>query len=452
MERKLDRIALEAAAAADAGGWASGDELAALAQNRLGWAAALRRLILETDDLLVGANRLAGEERDQVLTDLTEERERLAVALARVAGDSIDPPSLNGTGDKQQPARSSDPARKAPNAAMEVSQEHVEAEPAVLQAAWGEGRVVVWAGAPGTAGGAEDLDDLLSKADASGIGWERHASVGTPAGQAEAKSAPLSQTLGWLVGVGAGQVGEGVGPSLRWLGDIAVWGTELVAQGRMVPVVRGTSSGSSEPKKGGSRHRVRWVPALVARDRLHDLVTRMPGSVAAVQGSAQADAVCRSVLAGVVDAVCRAGAARLVAPAASPHARTRTETAEAVLYGLDGRPFMADAEPASRVGEDLKRWASPVTANHRVGLTVRLDSPESDGGWLLSVEATGIDKHPMPVEHALVVASGTKSQQVEAQLRRLERLIPALRRPSTRRGQVVLDGDEAVELMFSTGL
>jgi SNF2 family DNA or RNA helicase len=57
----------------------------------------------------------------------------------------------------------------------------------------------------------------------------------------------------------------------------------------------------------------------------------------------------------------------------------------------------------------------------------------------------------MPVEHALVVASGTKAQQAEAQLRRLERLIPALRRPTTRRGQVVLDGDEAVELMFATG-
>ena len=91
----------------------------------------------------------------------------------------------------------------------------------------------------------------------------------------------------------------------------------------------------------------------------------------------------------------------------------------------------------------------PVTANHRVGLTVRLDAPQADGGWLLSVEATGVDKHPMPVEHALVVASGTKSQQVEAQLRRLERLLPVLRRPSTRRGQVVLDGDEAVELMFT---
>ena len=196
---------------------------------------------------------------------------------------------------------------------------------------------------------------------------------------------------------------------------------------------------------------MRWVPALVGRDRLHDLVTRMPTSVVALQPAAQADAVCRSVLAAVVDAISRAGAARLVAPAASPHASTRTEIAEAVLSGLDGRPFVADADPAGRIGEDLKRWAGPVTANHRVGLTVRLDAPQADGGWLLSVEATGVDKHPMPVEHALVVASGTKSQQVEVQLRRLERLLPVLRRPSTRRGQVILDGDEAVELMFSTG-
>ncbi|HUE60328.1 MAG TPA: hypothetical protein VMO88_12155, partial [Acidimicrobiales bacterium] len=325
---KLDRIALEAAAAAEAGGWASTAELAALAEDPLGWAAALRRLIHETDDLLVGANRLAGEEREQVLADLNDERERLSDALARLAGDSIDPPSFNGSaaGSPQPagPRASSEPRKQTSEAADRSAPEPIEAEPAVLQASWGEGRVVVWAGAPGTPGGSEDLEELLSKADASGIGWERHSAVSTPAGHAEARSAPLSQTLGWLVGIGSGQVGEGVGPSLRWLSEIAVWGTELVAQGRMVPVLRGTSSASSEPKKGGSRHRVRWVPALVARDRLHDLVTRMPGSAAAVQSSPQPDALCRSVLAGVVDAVCRAGAARLVAPAAAPHARTRT--------------------------------------------------------------------------------------------------------------------------------
>ncbi len=237
--------------------------------------------------------------------------------------------------------------------------------------------MIVWAGGPGADATTEDLNGCSHQADASGIAWERHPPVPVPVpGQApaEARSAPLAQILGWLVGVGAGQAGEGIGPSLRWMGEIALWGTELVAQGRMVPVLRGATSGSGSGRQGAGRHRVRWVPALLARERLHDLVTRMPTSVAALQPAAQADAVCRSVLAAVVDAISRAGAARLVAPAAPPHASTRTEIAEAVLSGLDGRPFVADSELAGRVGEDLKRWAASVTANHRVGLTVRLDA------------------------------------------------------------------------------
>jgi superfamily II DNA or RNA helicase len=322
----------------------------------------------------------------------------------------------------------------------------------LLQASWAEGRIVVWAGGPGLDASGDDLTELLEQADATSIAWDRHTAVPIPGrAPAEARSAPIAQTLGWLVGVGAGLAGDRIGPSLRWAGEIALWGTELVAEGRMVPVLRGTGSSSSGSRQGPGRQRVRWVPALVGRDRLHDLVTRMPTSVVALQPAVQADAVCRSVLAAVVDAISRAGAARLVAPATAPEASTRTEIAEAVLSGLEGRPFMADSDLAGRVAEDLKRWAAPVTANHRVGLTVKLDPPQSDGGWLLSVEATGVDKHPMPVEHALVVASGTKSQQVEAQLRRLERLLPVLRRPSTRRGQVVLDDDEAANLMFTTG-
>jgi superfamily II DNA or RNA helicase len=189
--------------------------------------------------------------------------------------------------------------------------------------------------------------------------------------------------LGWLVGIGAGQVGapdessEGpfedkLGPSLRWMGDVAVWGAELVAD-------------------------------------------------------------------------------RLVAPAASPLASSRAEISEALLSGLDGRPFTAESEPAGRLADDLKRWASPVTATSKIGLSVRLDPPADDGGWLLRVDALGVDKTPLPIEHALVVASGGKSQQVEGQMRRLERLLPVLRRPSTRRGQVVLDSEEAADLMFHAG-
>ena len=484
MEKKLDQFAFEAAVVADAGGWASSAERAVLEGDSAAWKAAVRRLIHETDDGLRGASKLTGELRELVLADLTDERARLSAVLLRLTGDEIDAPVLpsadsgahgsgvagsapavlgaasaakpaagrqpsvtsgtsSGTADTTSRATGSDPALVSGSTDPGLS---------MLQASWAEGRIVVWAGGPGVDATAEDLEQLLEKADATSIAWERHNPVPVPGrAAAEARAAPIAQTLGWLVGVGAGHAGDRIGPSLRWAGEIALWGTELVAQGRMVPVVRGANSTPPNARQGSGRHRVRWVPALIGRDRLHDLVTRMPTSVVALQPVAQADAVCRSVLAAVVDAISRAGAARLVAPAAAPHATTRTEIAEAVLSGLDGRPFVAESDPAGRIGEDLKRWAGPVTANHRVGLTVRLDAPQADGGWLLSVEATGVDKHPMPVEHALVVASGTKSQQVEVQLRRLERLLPVLRRPSTRRGQVILDGDEAVELMFSTG-
>ncbi len=483
---KLDRFAFEAAVVADAGGWASSAESAAVVADPLSWAATLRRLIHETDDGLRGASSLTGDLRDVVMADLSAERARLAAVLRRVTGDEIDAPELAPANGAEPSSRSGSggtpPASGGPRAtggpsgpgtrpaggmgstsgAASAGSTAVpdagaiipplEIGPPRLQASWAEGRIVVWAGGPGIDATPEDLPELLQVADADGIAWERHPAVPIPGrSPADARSAPISQTLGWLVGVGAGQDGDRIGPSLRWLGEIALWGTELVAQGRMVPVVRGASSGSSAGRQGAARHRVRWIPALVGRERLHALVSRMPTSVVAPQPAAQADAVCRSVLAAVVDAIARAGAGRLVAPAAPPHAGTRSEIAESILSGLDGRPFTAEAEAVGRVGEDLKRWAAPVTANHRVGLVVRLDPPQADGGWLLSVEATGVDKHAMPVEHALVVASGTKSQQVEAQLRRLERLLPVLRRPSTRRGQVVLDGDEAVDLMFRLG-
>ena len=433
----------------------------------MAWAAALRRLIHETDDSLRAA--LAEPESDlqtMVLEDLTTERERLAVALLRVAADSIDPPTVRPEPPRSErpetPARSNgaggpaggdgESGGRRDSSHRTSTDETGPVGPARLHASWGEGRVVVWAGGPGAEADSEELDRLISQAEAGSIGWERHPSISLPSGgSAEARSAPLSQTLGWLVGIGTGHAAEEAGSSLRWLGEIAVWGTELVALGHMVPVLRSATGGSASARPGSGRHRVRWVPALVGRERLHDLVVRMPGAVAALQQATPADAVARSVLAAVVDAVSRAGAGRLVAPAAPPHATNRSEVAEALLSGLDGRPFVADLDPSARVGEDLKRWAGPVTSSHRVGLIVRLDPPQSDGGWLLTVEATGVDKHPMPVEHALVVSSGTKSQQVEAQLKRIERLIPALRRPTTRRGQVVLDGEEALELMFTIG-
>jgi superfamily II DNA or RNA helicase len=437
---------------AEASGYAAPHEVEALEANRIGWISALRRLLLETDESAVRAMRLTGEERAQVLADLAGERAQLAQALHRLTGEE----APDAPGVLRRPVGSEEEQG-------EDDDESASGTPR-LQASWADGRVVVWSGAQGArAGTADDLASLLAATDGAAISWEDHSAVALPqGGKADARAAPIAQVLGWLVGIGAGQVASGddvdkLGASVRWMGDIAVWGAELVAQGRMVPVLRSSGAAGAAPKTGPTRHRVRWSPALVARDRLQALVSRMPGAVVALQAQPQPEGVCRSVLSAVVDAISRAGADRLVAPAALPLASSRAEISEALLSGLDGRPFTAESEPAGRLADDLKRWASPVTASTKIGLSVRLDPPpdlqerSGDGGWLLRVDAIGVDKGPLPIEHALVVASGSKSQHVEAQMRRLERLLPVLRRPSTRRGQVILDNEEAAELMFRTG-
>lgn len=84
----LDRITLEAAVVAEATGYATTDERDALEAAPLAWVGTLRRLLLETDDALVSAGRLLGEERPQVLADLNGERRSLAAALQRLTGEA----------------------------------------------------------------------------------------------------------------------------------------------------------------------------------------------------------------------------------------------------------------------------------------------------------------------------------------------------------------------------
>ncbi|MDQ6839843.1 MAG: hypothetical protein M3137_16340, partial [Actinomycetota bacterium] len=239
-EPELDRTSVDAAADAAAGGWASGGQLAGLEADRRAWIGALRRLIDQTDDGLRSVMTLQGEEREQIVADLAGERDRLAAALTALTGETVSPSALSAhDAHRQSPAN------------------QVASEPGVvmLQGSWADGRVIVWGGGPGVdPSDADGLKVLLADADADAIAWERHADVPLPGGaKAEARSAPIAQTLGWLVGIGAGQVSAPIGPSLRWLGDVAVWGAELVAQGRMVPVLRG-SAGSGSHGGGQARH------------------------------------------------------------------------------------------------------------------------------------------------------------------------------------------------------
>src|SRR5581483_8599723 len=230
-------------------------------------------------------------------------------------------------------------------------------------------------------------------------------------------------------------------PGLRWLGRVAVWATELVAQGRVVPSLVEANPGGGGGKGGRAstgEYMIRWVPAVLQPYRM-----------------------CRAVLGAAADAVCRAGASRLVTPATVPVARSRSEVSEAILAGLAGKPFTAATRAATEMADDMARWTTPVTSDRAARLTVRLSPPEDDGGWLLTVEANESDPDgargsgggtvPVPVEEVLHSGRPARAAAVETELRRLERLLPALRRPARRRGRVVMDGTEAWELMTVGG-
>ncbi len=442
---------LEALAADEAGGWATPDEVAILEADREGWVDALYRLLTASEEGLAAAEVLPGVERDQVVADFRGEFGRFADALYRVNGERR---RLVSAAKDSGAAPSEETGQPGPV----VDLAELPTEP-VLQASWAAGRIVVWAGAPGSGGrGLDVLDELLGATAASSVPWKPTADVhlppvapagapAPPATAASARSAPVEEALGWLVGVGTASDSP-VGPSLRWMSDVARWGTELVAQGRMVPTLRRATGARGGGKRPLERYRVRWVPALVDSRRLADTAARMPGAVLAIERTAKPEAVCRTLLGLVVDAVCRAGAGRLVTPATVQMARSRTEVAEAILSGLDGTPFSAGVDQAASLGERLSEWSSPVTGDSPFGLLIRLDPPEADGGWLLAAEVTGVERTPLPVERALTAVTRGQMREIEHMVQRAERLVPALRRPSTRRGQVVLSGDEAAELLF----
>ena len=448
MEIELDGTTFEALVALEAYGQIAPDELAELRAQPDRWASTLQQLFDDTDDALATLVAAGSDAPEQVVADFREERALLASALGRVTGEQVVPFEADGDGDRR-----SDGAGPVAPAAPEVPiPEHQKV--AALQASWSNGLVVLWAANRAAAPvDRARLGEMIEAAGAGAIDWTPHKGVPLPGGErAAAVAAPIGAALGWLVGVGAGQLATSTETALglRWLGEVAVWATDLVAQGRMVPGLRraDAASGKGNRQRTGG-YAVEWTPAVVDRRRLGRLSARMPGPVAALDLPPRPERLARSVLGAAVDAVCRAGAGRLVAAATPPVARSRRDVSESVLAGMAGGPFNAAQRPATEVADDLARWAAPVLGDGGVNLTISLDAPGDDGGWLLSIEATGVERQAAPVEKVLA-GSGTKVQRVEAQLRRLERLVPALSR-SSRRGTVVLAADEAWQMMTTTG-
>jgi superfamily II DNA or RNA helicase len=418
---------------AEADGYATPEQLAVLEANPLPWLMALRVKVREAEEHLARARTITGPERAQVVRDLEDEVRRLATALARRDPTRPLPGALPGEGGAD-------------------ADDTNEAEPVVLQVSWEPGRVVAWAGGRGAQPATRD--EVLARLVATRAredGWSDHAAVPLPNGdKAEALEIPVGDVLGWLVGAGAGDIDEGIGPSVRWLGKVALWAVELTAHGKMVPILRRRTRRGANAQGTTGSYAVRWTPAMITPQRLTHLAEEMPGAVHATDRSVDARAVTRSALTGMVDAICRESARRIEVPAPPPRVRTGNDVAEAVLARLHGAAFDAPRNVADDVVARVEKWARVVTGEH-APLIVQLAAPDSGNAWHLSVYAPDSRNRPQPVEQAIVMA-GSNRAHLEADLARLERMVPALLRPGgTRRGEVVLSGDEAWELMAELG-
>lgn len=404
-------------------------------------------------------NTVRGHQRAQIVADLEGDYRAVDAALSALVGPAQAPLSDDADSDAGVPRETDLPE---------------------LQLSWVPGRVIAWAAGSGAA---ETMPAVLQRLRDSGAGaveWASHRPVKIPSGgRAETVSAPLGSCLGWLVALGEAAESDGVGASVSWLGLVAALAVRLTAQGRMVPqlkkarrrrldetspedAARGVAAGrngnssavSATARADAAGYAVRWVPALMESDVVTALAESLPGAAAAFENQRDANAFTQAALADIVDAIATEAAERLDSPAVPPAPRTKAETSEAALACLDGTPF----EVPSRHGADLTRrldqWARPVTEAHerRLRLIVQLDPPDDVGAWHLSVLSESSTGELQPVERALVIASRSRRQAVKHQMARLERLVPELvRLGGRRRGEVLLSGDEAWQLMTETG-
>ncbi|HYF46353.1 MAG TPA: SNF2 helicase-associated domain-containing protein, partial [Acidimicrobiales bacterium] len=422
----MDQATLEAAVWAAADGNATADQLAALEADPRSWRLTLERLLDDTEERLDAVRRLQGEERDQIVADFEEELARLEAAY-----DLLVPTSGSATG-----------------AAVAVAATDPVGE-VRLQASWANGTVVVWAAGPATSPASSDeLSDRLEAIGGPALGWSQHPAVPLPTGaRAAALSIPVSEALGWLVAVGGGLGGDGVGSSVTWLGRVAVEAVRQVARGAIVPTLRTGRKGEGRALEMS----VHWAPALLDDARIATLAASMPGPVTALTTTQpNARTVVLDVVGAVVDAITRFAGGQLELPAPPPVTRTVGAVAEAVVTRLDGSAFEAPVAVGAEVSKRLERWAKPVSGTTRTKLVVQLDPPDKGNAWFLSVLGPGAEGGLLPIEVALADSRATKP--VADELARLERILPVLLRPGAlRRGQVYLSQDEAWELMTVTG-
>jgi len=458
----------------EADGAASAAIIAELESDPVRWRNVLSDMIEDAEDTLQSIRRIKGPHRNQIMTDFESEFRLLTDAFERATGD----PYLTEEDDEEAAAIPDDAA----------------IEPIALQLSWNSGKVVAWAsGAFNEAESGEQILSRLVEAGAPESAWEDYKNVTLPNNStAPALSAHVGDVLGWLAALAtqpwaahldnlpdekktgeetSGDVGipplgaspdlpraneanlKPLGASARWLSLVAAAAVGLVAQGRTVPKLQRIRKRRNKRNKNNKgEFIVQWMPGIISKRRLEAFANSLPGAVTAADPGPDARAVVQSALTGMVNAIVANAASRLDVPAPPPEPRTKTEVAEAFLANLSGRPFSAAADNGSDLARKLELWARPVTAVAKYALIVQLDEPDESGAWQLQVLSPGPENSMDPVEVAMVSGSNTRRTEVKGQYTRLERMVPALKRPGgRRRGEVLLDQDEAWELMSSTG-
>lgn len=403
-----------------------------LEANRDAW---VRLLLRSLDDIDITISdlqhRLRGPERSMAVYDFELEATRIDTVLAELIGSP------------NKPEKEAEP----------------ELGPAKLQLSWLPDRVIAWAAGHNAATASlDELHEHLTEAGVSPDLWESHQAAKLPDGsRADAVSAPIRSVLGWLVSLANPEIVEelDLDVSALWVGAAAAVAVRLVGEGRSVPQLKKTRrpKDSDTPlAKDAAMYVVHWAPALLEASDLQELTQSLPPSVSVFGQKQDPRLTAQAVVADILDAICTTAAERLDVPAASPHPRSKTEVAEAVLAHLDGSPFDAPARAGSELVRRLDQWAKPVTGTSRFRLVMQLDPPDDSNAWYLAVLAPTPDGDLEPVESALVNASNTRRKDAKDQLTRLERLFPELLRPGgRRRGEVILSQDEAWLLMTTTG-
>ena len=418
-----------------ADGRISDDDIAVLHADEAASLAVLVRLIADTEDGLDAVRRINGDERDQVVIDFLDTLAGLRAVAERLRPGAIRPLAM----EEQERNRLFN--LPAPPAELEL-------DPVQMQASWADDALVVWAAGRGSAAETTEwIGAAFGAIGAAPSGWQPHRGVPLPDGDvAQALTTSMRSALGWLVAVGAGEPSELVGPSVRWLGRVALEGVRLAAKGSMVPKLKI----GNKPEGRVQDIAVQWSAVLVDSPAITALAACMPNTVIALHG-AEARAIVTSVITATIEAIAAESIERMDRPAAPNTANSPADLDATVFANLAGATFRADATLSTDLARRLDQWAKSVTGQSRPRLVVELAPPGPDGVWLASVFAPLGKGKLAPIDTRLRV-DGPGRWGLVAEWTRLGRLFPAFDRSSVqRRGRVALSQDEAWDFMTKVG-